>query len=167
LDLIGFSGRSLCEGYVMLKTGDPELSTRTEIRLGLKAARAAGLKTLLGILWHHRRDQDSDYYQYEEGHYSAEENRKAALQALHLPQDWKFSEADLARARADRPSDTLAAIQFLIDYHYRPAYVQELERALNYTPAPPSPDSDYGRAMNTLREMGVEITDPERRSSRR
>lgn len=144
----------------MLKVGDPELSTRTTIRLGLKAARAAGMKTLLGILWHHRRDQDSYYYQHEEGHYSGEEARKAALHALHLPPDWKFSEADLARARADRPSNTLAAIQFLIDYHYRPAYVQELERALNYRPEPPSPDSDYGRAMKTLREMGVDVPEP-------
>ena len=108
------------------------------IRLALKTVRAAGLKTLWASWRADRRGAaDPDYYTYEEGHYSIEGERQAALKAPHLPPDWIFNEGDLGRARASLPSLTLQTISFLLDYHYRYDYLKLFERDVNVIPPPP------------------------------
>ena len=108
------------------------------VRLVLKTVRAAGLKTLWAAWRADRRGADApDYYTYEKGHYSVEEERQAALKVLHLPPDWIFNERDLARARASLRSLTLQTISFLLDYHYRYDYLKQLERDVNFIPPPP------------------------------
>src|SRR5271165_2632784 len=99
----------------------------------LKAIRAAGLKNSWAALRALRQgpDKDPEYYTFERGHYSVEEDRKASLKVLRLPPDWIFSERDLAKARADLPIVTLTAISFLLHYQYKYESLKQSERELN------------------------------------
>ena len=92
------------------------------VRTSLKAVRLAGF---------HRSDNAPDYYSYEDGHYSIEDERRAALAALHLPPDWIYAERDLRRARADHPGTKFQAVLFLVKYHDDLPAMRQFERDMN------------------------------------
>jgi hypothetical protein len=99
------------------------------VRLAVKASRLAGIGTLWAV-WRGRREEPY-FYEYESGYYSAEGERKAALEALRLPPDWIFNERDLAGARASSPERTLQAILSLLEYQYGYERKKEFERMEN------------------------------------
>jgi len=72
-----------------------------------------------------------DYYSFEDGHYSIEDERRAALADLHLPPDWAYSARDLRRARADHRGTKYQAVLFLVKYHDDLPTMQQFERDMN------------------------------------
>jgi hypothetical protein len=77
------------------------------------------------------RDDTPYFYSFEDGHYSIEAERSAALAALHLPPDWIYAERDLRRARADHPGTKFQAVLFLVKYHHDLPAMRQFERDMN------------------------------------
>jgi hypothetical protein len=92
------------------------------VRTALKAVWLAGFPF---------RGEAPDYYTFEDGHYSIEDERRAALACLHLPPDWAYSERDLRRARADHRGTKFQAVLFLVKYHDDLPAMQKFERDMN------------------------------------
>ena len=91
-------------------------------RTALKAMRLAGFPF---------RGEGPDYYSFEDGHYSIEDERRAALACLGLPPEWTYSERDLRSARADHPGTKFQAVLFLVKYHDDLPAMRQFERDMN------------------------------------
>jgi hypothetical protein len=89
-------------------------------RTALKAMRLAGFPR-----------EGPDYYSFEDGHYSIEDERRAALACLGLPPDWTYSERDLRSARAAPPGAKFQAVLFLVKYHGDLPAMRQFERDMN------------------------------------